>query len=177
MSDPVRLPDPASRLSRLPHGYALIRRSSTLSQGRRLRTACRDARVLFFWAGTAREALRLHADGLHLKDNAATRGRQARIWRYRRPRALLIAAAHSPRAIRACAVAGVDAVLVSPVFSTNSHPGAPFIGITRFRLWAREASVAVYALGGLSPTTAHRLISTRCVGLAGIDWVLDISTP
>ena len=37
---------------------------------------------------------------------------------------------------------GADAVLLSPVFPTRSHPGAPVLGPVRFRLLARAGAHA-----------------------------------
>ncbi|WP_337996334.1 thiamine phosphate synthase [Oleispirillum naphthae] len=173
MSDRARLPDPVPFLRRFPRRAALVFRGGDAARGWAARAACRRLGVPFFWAGAAAEARFLSADGLHLRDDAAARQREARAWR-RHGGALLFAAAHGPRAVRAAAAAGADAVLLSPVFPTASHPGAPAIGISRFRAWARAAGVPVYALGGVTPKTARALVSTPCVGIAGIDWVLAL---
>lgn len=174
MSDRARLPDPVPKLPAFPKKAALVFRGGDTVQGRRARTACRRLGIPFIWAGTAADAIRLHADGLHLRDDATTRGREARVWRRRRGNALLFAAAHGSRAARSAAALGVDAILLSPVFPTASHPGAPCIGPARFRSWVRQAAVPVYALGGVTPATARTLLSTRCAGIAGIDWVLTL---
>ena len=66
------------------------------------------------------------------------------------------------------ALAGVDAVLLSPVFPTKSHPGAAPIGPLRFAAWVRECPLPVYALGGVSLQSARRLASSGAAGFAGI---------
>jgi len=174
MSDRARLPDPVPFLRRFPPGAALVFRGGDVARGWAARAACRRLGVPFFWAGGAAEALFLAADGLHLRDDRSARGREARTWRRRAGGALLFAAAHGPRALRAAGAARADAVLLSPVFPTESHPGESAIGISRLRAWARAAGAPVYALGGVTPRTARALLSTPCVGIAGIDWVLAL---
>lgn len=170
MTDPLRLPDALAVAARLPKGAALIERTGTASTA--LQRLCKRRGVLLLIAGDAGCALALNADGLHLRDHAAQRARAARAWRRRRSRGLLLSAAHSARSLRAAAAAGADAVLLSPVFPTASHPGAPALGITRFRLIARQSTRPVYALGGVTPRTARGLLGTPAVGIAGIDWAL-----
>ena len=111
------------------------------------------------------DAALIHRDGV--RDSAATALRDA-------CRRRGIPFIHGPRALRAAAALGVDAVLLSPVFPTASHPGDAVIGITRFRLWARTCPCPVYALGGVTPRTARALFSTDCIGIAGIDWALSL---
>ena len=50
-----------------------------------------------------------------------------------------------------------DALVLSPVFATRSHPGAPPLGPLRFRLLARQARVPVIALGGMTARRAAAL--------------------
>jgi thiamine-phosphate pyrophosphorylase len=89
-------------------------------------------------------------------------------WRALRPHWILTAAAHS---LAACAIAklgGADAALLSPVFPTQSHPGAPHLGATRAMLIARQAPLPVYALGGIDAVTARQLEGSPFVGVAAI---------
>ena len=58
-----------------------------------------------------------------------------------------------------------EAVLLSPVFATRSHPGAKVLGVLRFRLLAMRAQVPVIALGGLNRRTANRLKWPRWAGI------------
>lgn len=50
-----------------------------------------------------------------------------------------------------------DAVLLSPVFPTRSHPGAPCLGPVRFRALAAHSLVPVIALGGVDEKRARQL--------------------
>ncbi len=88
---------------------------------------------------------------------------------------LVTAAAHGEQAIIAAARAGADAVLISPVFTTTSHPGGKSLGIIRFaRLagLARSLGLGVYALGGInSPANVRRLGGIAITGIAGISFL------
>ena len=167
MTDIVRLPDPLPAIRRLPPGSAVIVRHPdplarrTLAAG--LLEVCRAAGVRLLIAADPRLAEALGADGVHLPEALVRAGR-----RRRRPGWLVTAAAHSPRALRRAADAGADAALLSPVFATRSHPGAPAIGAVRFTAWARAAPLPVYALGGVTPETAGRLADSGACGFAGI---------
>lgn len=76
----------------------------------------------------------------------------------------MLATAHSLRELRRAQRA--QAVLLSPVFPTRSHPGGKVLGPLRFRLLARWAPAPVIALGGMSQRAADRL---RWPSWAGID--------
>ena len=68
------------------------------------------------------------------------------------------------QANRACA----DAVMLSPVFPTRSHPGTPTLGPQRFRHLARLAQMPVIALGGMTHATARRLDWPRWAAIDGL---------
>ncbi len=174
MRDRARMPDPRPLLPGFPQGAALVWRGGILdAQAAATRAACLCLGVPFLWAGRAAEALAIRADGLRLRDDPAFRNAEARAWR-RRGGGLLTGAAHGLRALRECAALGMDAVLLSPVFLTASHPSGKAIGICRFRAWTRAADIPVFALGGVTDKTARALLSADCAGIAGIDWVLSL---
>lgn len=60
---------------------------------------------------------------------------------------------------------GAEALLLSPVFATRSHPGAATLGPLRFRLLAARAQAPVIALGGINPLTFRRLKWPRWAGI------------
>jgi len=75
----------------------------------------------------------------------------------RRKDMLQLATAHSLHEIGMANALGADAILLSPVFATRSHPGAPSLGSVRFRMLASHARMPVIALGGMDPSCAHAL--------------------
>ncbi|MBK8173911.1 MAG: thiamine phosphate synthase [Rhodospirillales bacterium] len=171
MTDSERSADPLAVIRGLPAGSAVIfrERDAQCRQdgARRLRPICRHKRILLLIAGDWRLARQLRCDGLHLSDAMLRAGR--RHWHRCRPsRWLVTTAAHSPASMRRAAVSGVDAVLLSPVFPTKSHPGAPPLGVLRFVRWTRSCPLPVFALGGVNEDTARRLAASRAMGFAAI---------
>jgi len=173
VTDRARLPDPAPAIGRLPPGSAVILRHydapDRADLARRTAALCRRRGVRLLIAGDWRLAAAGGADGVHLPEAMAWRGRPA--WggtQPRRPGFLVTAAAHSPAALWRAARAGADAALLSPVFATASHPDADAIGVARFAAWCRGAPLPVYALGGVGPGTARRLAGTGAAGVAGL---------
>ncbi len=92
--------------------------------------------------------------------------------------AMRTCAAHSRTDIIAARRAGLDAVFVSPVFATRSHPGKPALGRVRFGLMVRAAGVPVIALGGMNAQRARTLAPFGIHGWAAIDaWTGASSSP
>lgn len=76
---------------------------------------------------------------------------------------------HNPRQARQARHLGADAVLISPVWPTRSHPGAPGIGLSRFKQLARQSGAAPIALGGMSAARFKLARHFGATGWAGID--------
>ena len=171
MTDAVRLPDPETAILALASGSAVILRERTRAGlamlAQRVSSLCRARRIRVLVAGDWRLALGVGAGGLHLPEAAIRHGLN-RWRRVRRRDWMVTAAAHSPLAIRLAARRGVDAVLLSPVFATASHPDASPLGPLRFTRWARESPLPVYALGGIDAGHARRLRGSGAAGFAGI---------
>jgi thiamine-phosphate pyrophosphorylase len=171
MTDSVRLRDPDAAVLALAPGSAVILREHTRPRlavlARHVSPLCRARRIRVLVAGDWRLAREVGADGLHLSETAIRRG-SGRWRRMRRPDWIVTAAAHSPTAIRLAARLGVDAVLLSPVFATASHPGAQTVGPVRFARWTQESPVPVYALGGIDACHARRLRVSGAAGFAAI---------
>lgn len=75
----------------------------------------------------------------------------------RRSDLIRIATAHDLREIGRANAIAADALMLSPVFPTQSHPDAATLGPVRFRQLARHAQMPVIALGGLDEGKARRL--------------------
>jgi thiamine-phosphate pyrophosphorylase len=170
VTDERRLPDPLPAIARLPRGAGVIFRHygdrERAATGARVARLARARRLVLLVAGDAGLAARLRADGVHLPERLAARARG--LHRRRGSRWLVTAAAHSRPALVRAARAGADAALLSPVFATASHPGAPALGILRFAALARRAPLPVIALGGITARARRRLIAAGAAGIAGI---------
>ena len=169
-TDPVRTPDPAAIARRLPPGSGVVFRAfgaaSARAQGLELARVVRRRRLVLFVGSDPELARALGADGLHLPERDALRkGRnralRARFW--------LSAAAHDEPAIRRATAAGVEALVISPVFPSRSPSAGKPLGPLRFAHLARLSDLPVYALGGVSNSTAKRLRASAAAGLAAIE--------
>ena len=76
--------------------------------------------------------------------------------------------AHCLREITLAQRAHADAILLSPVWPTRSHPGARGLGALRFRLLAARARVPVIALGGMTRLRARSLGWARWAAIDGL---------
>ena len=147
-------------LRRLPRGSGLVFRHYHLSEPER-RTRFRQLRRLVrlrghavVLAGTMQQARAWRGDGAYGSAHMLAKG----------PAGLRLATAHSLRELRLATRA--DAVLLSPVFATQSHPGAGALGPLRFLLMAQKSRIPVLALGGMTPRRAARM---PLYGWAAID--------
>jgi thiamine-phosphate pyrophosphorylase len=147
MTDDDRLPDPLAAVRALPRGSAVIVRARQPERRAQLLGAIRaigDRIVLV----ADDPSLAAEADGLHLPERRAY---EAAHWRARFPRWVVTAAAHGPR------LPDADAVLLSPVFATASHPGAHTLSAVRANIIAAQSCVPVYAMGGVTARNARLL--------------------
>jgi len=84
------------------------------------------------------------------------------------PGLIRLATVHNEAEIAAANQIKADAVLLSPVFPTRSHPGAASLGPARFRQLAELAEMPVIALGGMNPETAKKLDWPRWAAIDGL---------
>jgi thiamine-phosphate pyrophosphorylase len=152
-------------LATLPRGSGVIFRHYHLgdpARYRRFQQIRRIARArghLLILAESALTAREWGADGIYGSPLSLTP---------RRAGMTLLATAHSSREIALANRARADAVLLSPVFATRSHPGARSLGIVRFRLLARLAQMPVIALGGMTADCARALGWPRWAAIDGL---------
>lgn len=171
-SDPARLPDPRDAARRLPPGAAVVARGVAPAALADLAALARRRRLVLLVAGDGRAALR-HGAGLHVPDRHGVPGLLPFLLSARRHRAagarpLLTAAAHGRQGVARARRLRADAVVLSPVFPTASHPGAAALGPLRWAALARGAGrLPVVALGGLRAGNARR-VPARAAGLAAI---------
>lgn len=144
----------AERLRALPRASGFIYRHYHLDNPQRwerfreLRRIARAYDHTVILADSALTALEWDADGIYSAPKA--------LWP-RRQGLLHLATAHSLREIAEANRLGADAVLLSPVFPTRSHPGAATLGAARFRLLAAHSKAPVIALGGMNRVRARAL--------------------
>jgi thiamine-phosphate pyrophosphorylase len=84
------------------------------------------------------------------------------------PGLLRLATVHDAEEIAFAKRSGVDAIFLSPVFPTRSHPGAKALGIEGFHRLASKSEVPVIALGGMSAARAIELGWPRWAAIDGL---------
>jgi len=166
-TDPDRTPRPWETAARLPAGAAVIfrhfGRAGARNTALRLRESTRKQGVLLLIGLDADLAEAVGADGLHLPEKAVD---QASRLSEVHPDWLITGAAHAGSAMEA---PHLNARVLSPVFAAGGPSAATApLGISVFREAAASGSSSVYALGGIDPRNAHRLIGSGACGLAGV---------
>jgi thiamine-phosphate pyrophosphorylase len=157
-TDRERLPDPRDSLAGLPKGLCgVVMRLDGGDRALALAVArvCVQRRFRMVAAAELGLPGRLGV-GRHLSRGRLRRGRTG----------LVTTSAHSLIELHRGSRLGVDAVFLSPVFPTASHPGAPALGVLRWVRLARVVRGPVMALGGITSATVRRL-PRRCAG-AGV---------
>lgn len=107
-------------------------------------------------------ALRETGNTLALAEATATRPR----W--------LTAAVHNEQELAAATQLGADALLISPVQHTATHPGTAALGWPAFAALSRRAGRPCYALGGLGAADLSRAWEHGAQGIAGIRGLMDV---
>lgn len=147
--------DPALEraLKRLPRGSGFVFRHYHLPPDQRrqryevLRRLCRSRGIAVVLAGSRRQARAWRADAAYGPGGE-------------------IATAHGLRELRKARKA--HAVMLSPVFTTRSHPGGRVLGPVRFLLLARQSPIPVIALGGMSARRARALAVPAWAAIDGL---------
>lgn len=118
---------------------------------------CRRRGHVLLLAGDERTAMRWRADGFHQRSPRASR-------------LLHSAPVHDAREIAGVKAARPDLLFLSPIFATNSHPGARPLGPLAFnRLAKLVSSSRIIALGGMNRRNAQMLSPRLIHGWAAID--------
>lgn len=173
MTDRHRLPNWQEVLTLLPEGTGVIFRDYDAPDRKKIAELvadiCMAQGLILSIAGDPELALGLNA-GFHMPEKQAPS-----LLRHlsRLPvNAFVTLSVHNMRGLISAKHFPVDAVLISPVFTTNSHSDAATLGPVRFASLAKNSPCPVYALGGMSEAQLKRVNSihtSNLVGYAAID--------
>ena len=147
-------------IAHMPPRSAVVVRAHALDQHgadaaiRSIRRVSRAKRHLLLFAGPG-EPTRRGYDASHGGPLSRTRKRQCR---------LLSMAVHNAQEARRARRLGADYAIISPIWPTRSHLGAPAIGNRSLAMLAAMAGGAAIALGGMD---AKRFRSARRFGATG----------
>lgn len=154
----------------LPHHTLVIVRDydhpDRETYARKIQELCRKRSCKLLIAGDPALAATIRADGLHLPERHSAIAPQ---WRKSHPHWLITTSAHSLQEVKKAACYKVDAVLISPVFHTSTHPDARPLGVSQLKVLAGKSPVPVYALGGITASNILRLRNANITGIAAIN--------
>ncbi|MEH6469748.1 MAG: Nudix family hydrolase [Halopseudomonas sp.] len=106
------------------------------------------------------------ADGLHLNRYALMQLTKEQLAPWRQ--GLLGVSCHNVAELQRAKLLGVDYVLLSPVLPTASHPDADTLGWQEFASLTKQATMPVYALGGMEQGMEKTAIEHGAQGIAAI---------
>jgi thiamine-phosphate pyrophosphorylase len=158
-TDARRLADPLPAIGRLPRGLCgvVFRHEGVAGRAVLARQAariCRARGVVMTVSGDWRLAAALRV-GAHIRGGRGRKNRSGALW---------TSSAHSlPELLRAVRLGALP--VLSPVYPTPSHPGAPGLGPLRWARFSRGQSVL--ALGGVTGANVRRL-GPGCRGVGAI---------
>lgn len=186
MTDDQRLPDPEAAIRSLPRDSMVIFRHydhpKRAKLGARLRTICRAKAIPFLVANDVALALRLDADGMHFPEYRALT--DMGIYRYIPDHFLRTSACHSAKTVRRLAQLPPqnrpDGILISPIFTTQSHPGASPMSLADLGQLTRlcqRAGMKPIGLGGVTAHTIENLRASALASVAGIGFSVASHTP
>jgi len=101
-------------------------------------------------------AVAVDADGVHLASADMPGAAAVRQWLANSQKTVSVSC-HNADELAQAADCGADYVMLSPVFATASHPGAPYLGVERFHALAAASTLPVVALGGINTVTCKAL--------------------
>lgn len=169
-TDPERVPHPETVAERLPAGAGIVYRAfgaeDSVERGRRLRTIATERGLLLLVGAHPGLAEGIGADGLHVPERLS-----AEIPRLRAEHArwLITVAAHDLTAVEAAQRAQADAVVVSPIFPSNSPSAGEPLGVDGLKALVAATPLPVYALGGVHARTVSQLLGSGVVGIAAVE--------
>lgn len=172
MTDAKRLPDPSAYIPRLPAGSAVIVRHFSDREKEiiinKIKSLCHKHKVKLLVSDSINLALKHRLDGVHFPEKTVQKIARCGSLKRQPKHLFFTAACHSERALHAAFKAGCHAALLSPVFPTQSHPGTKSLGAYQTNHLSRQTDLSIFALGGISKKTAHRLGTCTICGFAGI---------
>lgn len=166
VTDEIRLSDPLTVAQNLPANVGVLFRH--YGHAGREEIAAELSRTCDHFlaiAGDPHLAYRLGADACHFPEHQV---HDIPFCRQRYPNLRVTTAVHSLGAALKAKNLGADAGFLSPIFSTQSHPGSSSLGVIKSAALARMTDLPLIALGGINEATAGHLTGTQIQGFAAI---------
>lgn len=162
-------------MEHLPRGAGVVARGLAPGLLRPVALLARRRGLVLLVAGDGRAALAVKA-GLHLPDRRQSQGLLPFLIARRAAPGRLILSMATHGGQRSAARARrlrPDCLFLSPLFPTQSHPGAPALDALRWAVLARGLTLPCMALGGVTPARFGAV--PRCA--AGVAAIGGLATP
>ena len=177
LTDDHRLPDPRSAIKQLPRNSMVIFRHYNHPDRPKLaaslRQLCRLHQIRFLVADDLGLALEISADGIHLPEYRILQ--TPGIYHQIPTGMITTSACHGIKTLRHMALLPSrnrpSGALISPVFSTQSHPGRSGLSLQKVQQLAmlcHTLGITPVGLGGINRKTCRNLRSSALASLAGI---------
>ena len=79
---------------------------------------------------------------------------------------IITTSVHSIQSLKKAEGLDIDAVLLSPVFPSKSHPNSKSLGLNKFSKIVKKTKLPIYALGGINIKNVKSLTETDIIGYA-----------
>jgi thiamine-phosphate pyrophosphorylase len=148
--------------------------TAILAAARRYADICRRHGALLILNDRPDLVATAGADGAHVgqDDTAPAQAREAI-----GPELLLGISTHSPEQIDAAAGVEVDYIGVGPVHETPTKPGRPAVGLELVRYAAANATIAFFAIGGISVDNAAAVAEAGASRIAVVRALTQAADP
>lgn len=170
-TDDSKLSDPITLAKLIPKKWGMVIRNyhnhNRIQLIKDTAKICKKRRIFFMVAGNWRLAIKIRASGIHMPVKLIKKETISTIIKKCNNFTLSISA-HNQAELRYARLIGVDAVFLSPVKKSSSHPLLKPIGFLPFSSLARNQGLNVYALGGLNLRDKKRSQDLGAKGIAGI---------
>ena len=168
ITDQLRVPDGDRVIASLPPSSAVIIRDydhpEREAYARRMVEVAHSCGIRAIVAGDAGLARKVKADGFHMPEYQLSMRMPSR-----HGFSLVTGSAKSQKSRMRAASIGVDMVLCSPIFKTQSHIGLQGMGIHLLSRILEYSPLPVVALGGINEMTLKKLKAMPVAGYAAID--------
>ena len=144
-----------------------------LALASRLRDITRSHQARLIIHTQADIAHAVDADGVHVASGDISTIPAIRSW-LNKSEMSISASCHNAEELAQAQQSGADFAMLAPVFPTQSHPGAPSLGVDVFQKLAAQTDIAIVALGGITTGNQQKLASNN---LAVISAILGADDP
>ncbi|MAI06079.1 MAG: hypothetical protein CBC47_02940 [Alphaproteobacteria bacterium TMED87] len=128
---------------------------------------CKTRGIFFIIANDLSLALSLNASGLHLSEYYSSNKVLSPVFLHSK-RLHITTSAHSFYKFTLARRYKFDAVFLSPILKTQTHPEQNGLGIYRFIALCKKNPVKTFALGGVRLNNYNRLINLGLYGISGV---------